>query len=176
MATGESKMRSSDVEEQLALLISTFGRPSRTSPGNAAAYPFTRLRSDGVWQERRGRRDGQRRSASRARRQRAVPAGPGARTPCIPTPGQPFGENAGGGRFPSTLTPMSCCKWASTQMRSCTRTMFRQTPDRFDDEAPSVGPGHLVALGPPVRVLRLRRTTWWLCSGNRGGTRSLVQP
>ena len=49
-ATGESTMHFSDVEEQLALLISTFGGPSRTTPGNAAAYPFTRLRSDGVWQ------------------------------------------------------------------------------------------------------------------------------
>ena len=49
-ATGKSAVSFSEVEHQLALLISTFGRPSRTSPGNAAAYPFTRLRSDGVWQ------------------------------------------------------------------------------------------------------------------------------
>ncbi len=48
-ATGSSRLRWSAVEERLARLIADYGPPSRTSPVQAAAYPFTRLRSDGVW-------------------------------------------------------------------------------------------------------------------------------
>ncbi len=42
-------MRWSDVEGELADLIAQFGRPSRTGRRQSAAYPFTRLRADGVW-------------------------------------------------------------------------------------------------------------------------------
>lgn len=49
-ATGSSVLPWSQVEQQLAELIAEFGPASRTSPRQAAAYPFTRLRSDGVWQ------------------------------------------------------------------------------------------------------------------------------
>jgi len=34
---------------ELAALIRDFGPPSTTQPAQAAAYPFTRLRSDGIW-------------------------------------------------------------------------------------------------------------------------------
>ena len=34
---------------KLAALIAEFGRPSKTAPAQSAAYPFTRLRADGVW-------------------------------------------------------------------------------------------------------------------------------
>ncbi len=34
---------------KLAALIRDFGPPSTTQPAQAAAYPFTRLRSDGIW-------------------------------------------------------------------------------------------------------------------------------
>jgi len=36
-------------EPELADLITEFGPPSRTGRAQSAAYPFTRLRSDGVW-------------------------------------------------------------------------------------------------------------------------------
>lgn len=47
--TGSSALPWSRVEEPLAHLITDFGPPSRTSPAQSAAYPFTRLRADGVW-------------------------------------------------------------------------------------------------------------------------------
>jgi len=50
LATGRSSTPFTDVEGQLAGLIAAFGPPSRTAPATAAAYPFTRLRSDNVWQ------------------------------------------------------------------------------------------------------------------------------
>lgn len=34
----------------LGTLIGKFGPPSRTSQAQSSAYPFTRLRSDGIWQ------------------------------------------------------------------------------------------------------------------------------
>ncbi|MGN6330719.1 MAG: phosphorothioated DNA-binding restriction endonuclease [Motilibacteraceae bacterium] len=46
---GTSELRWSQVRDQLADLLADFGRPSRTAPRQAAAYPFTHLRSDGVW-------------------------------------------------------------------------------------------------------------------------------
>lgn len=48
-ATGSSELPWSAAESQLADLISEFGPPSRTSRAQSAAYPFTRLRADGVW-------------------------------------------------------------------------------------------------------------------------------
>lgn len=48
-ATGSSRLPWSDAESQLAALIGEYGPPSRTSPAQSAAYPFTRLRADGVW-------------------------------------------------------------------------------------------------------------------------------
>ena len=36
-------------EQKLAALITEYGPPSRTSRPQSAAYPFTRLRSDGIW-------------------------------------------------------------------------------------------------------------------------------
>lgn len=48
-ATGSSKLRWSVVEEQLGRLILDYGPASKTPLAQAAAYPFTRLRSDGVW-------------------------------------------------------------------------------------------------------------------------------
>jgi putative restriction endonuclease len=49
VATGSSELPWSVAESQLADLIAEFGPPSRTGRGQAAAYPFTRLRADGVW-------------------------------------------------------------------------------------------------------------------------------
>ncbi len=48
-ATGSSELPWSTAESELANLIADFGPPSRTSRAQSAAYPFTRLRADGVW-------------------------------------------------------------------------------------------------------------------------------
>jgi putative restriction endonuclease len=48
-ATGSSELPWSTAESELADLIAEFGPPSRTSRAQSAAYPFTRLRADGVW-------------------------------------------------------------------------------------------------------------------------------
>jgi putative restriction endonuclease len=47
--TGTSALPWSDAEEKLAGLIAEFGPTSKTGRAQSAAYPFTRLRSDGVW-------------------------------------------------------------------------------------------------------------------------------
>ena len=48
-ATGSSSLLWSEAEEKLADLIAEFGPTSRTGRAQSAAYPFTRLRADGVW-------------------------------------------------------------------------------------------------------------------------------
>jgi putative restriction endonuclease len=48
-ATGSSRLLWSEAEDVLAELVASFGPPSRTARAQSAAYPFTRLRSDGVW-------------------------------------------------------------------------------------------------------------------------------
>lgn len=48
-ATGSSALEWSAVEERLGALLSEFGT-STTTGSSSVAYPFTRLRSDGVWQ------------------------------------------------------------------------------------------------------------------------------
>jgi putative restriction endonuclease len=47
--TGSSTLPWSVAEPVLADLIAEFGPPSRTGRAQSAAYPFTRLRADGVW-------------------------------------------------------------------------------------------------------------------------------
>jgi hypothetical protein len=47
--TGSSELSWSEVEERLADLIAEFGPATRTGRRQSAAYPFTRLRTDGVW-------------------------------------------------------------------------------------------------------------------------------
>jgi putative restriction endonuclease len=47
--SGTSALPWSVAEQQLADLITEFGPPSRTARPQSAAYPFTRLRSDGIW-------------------------------------------------------------------------------------------------------------------------------
>ncbi len=47
--TDSSSVPWSVAEHALADLIAEFGRPSKTGRAQSAAYPFTRLRSDGVW-------------------------------------------------------------------------------------------------------------------------------
>ena len=47
--TGSSRIPWSLAEEKLAELIEEFGPPSQTGRAQSAAYPFTRLRADGVW-------------------------------------------------------------------------------------------------------------------------------
>jgi putative restriction endonuclease len=47
--TGSSELTWSDAEDNLANLIAEFGPSTRTSRRQSAAYPFTRLRADGVW-------------------------------------------------------------------------------------------------------------------------------
>ena len=46
---GTSEIPWSLAEQQLADLIAEFGPPSRTARAQSAAYPFTRLRNDGIW-------------------------------------------------------------------------------------------------------------------------------
>lgn len=48
-ATGSSQLPWPVAELVLAELIAEFGPPSRTGRAQSAAYPFTRLRADGVW-------------------------------------------------------------------------------------------------------------------------------
>lgn len=48
-STGSSRSPWSQVEARLADLIEEFGPPSTAGRAQRAAYPFTRLRSDGVW-------------------------------------------------------------------------------------------------------------------------------
>jgi putative restriction endonuclease len=48
-ASGSSELPWSAAETELAALIAEFGRPSKTAPAQSAAYPFTRLRTDGLW-------------------------------------------------------------------------------------------------------------------------------
>jgi putative restriction endonuclease len=48
-ATGTSELPWSTAAEKLADLIGDFGPPSGTQRAQSAAYPFTRLRSDGIW-------------------------------------------------------------------------------------------------------------------------------
>jgi len=48
-ATGSSELPWSSAEADLADLIAEFGPPSGTGRAQSAAYPFTRLRADGVW-------------------------------------------------------------------------------------------------------------------------------
>jgi putative restriction endonuclease len=48
-ADGSSALPWSACEQALSELIAEFGPPSRTGRAQSAAYPFTRLRSDGVW-------------------------------------------------------------------------------------------------------------------------------
>lgn len=47
--TGSSQVSWSEAEVELAKLLTQFGRPATSSPAGSAAYPFTRLRSDGFW-------------------------------------------------------------------------------------------------------------------------------
>jgi putative restriction endonuclease len=48
--TGTSAVPWSVAQDKLAELITEYGPPSKAAPVQSAAYPFTRLRSDGVWQ------------------------------------------------------------------------------------------------------------------------------
>ena len=50
LSTGSSALSWSEAEQRLADLLAEFGRPSSTGRAQSAAYPFTRLRADGVWQ------------------------------------------------------------------------------------------------------------------------------
>src|SRR4051794_6981821 len=47
--SGSSAVPWSIAEQRLAGLIAEFGPPSKTARPQAAAYPFTRLRNDGIW-------------------------------------------------------------------------------------------------------------------------------
>src|SRR3954452_5201706 len=47
--TGSSALPWSEAQVQLGNLIAEFGPASKTSRTQSAAYPFTRLRSDGIW-------------------------------------------------------------------------------------------------------------------------------
>src|SRR3954451_7302239 len=47
--TGSSAVTWSQAEDHLAKLIAEYGPASKTGSAQRAAYPFTRLRSDGVW-------------------------------------------------------------------------------------------------------------------------------
>lgn len=47
--TGSSRLAFSEIEARLASLIAEFGPTSKTPARQSAAYPFTHLRSDGVW-------------------------------------------------------------------------------------------------------------------------------
>ncbi|MEV0155995.1 phosphorothioated DNA-binding restriction endonuclease [Micromonospora sp. NPDC050686] len=46
---GSSELQWSQAQERLSDLIAEFGPASKTGRAQSAAYPFTRLRSDGIW-------------------------------------------------------------------------------------------------------------------------------
>jgi putative restriction endonuclease len=48
-ASGSSALPWTEAEQRLADLLEEFGPTSRTGRAQSAAYPFTRLRADGVW-------------------------------------------------------------------------------------------------------------------------------
>src|SRR4051794_1822256 len=48
-SAGSSEISWAEARAQLAILINDFGPPSKTAAAQSAAYPFTRLRSDGLW-------------------------------------------------------------------------------------------------------------------------------
>ncbi len=48
-SNGSSELPWDVAERELAELVQEFGPPSRTGRAQSAAFPFTRLRSDGVW-------------------------------------------------------------------------------------------------------------------------------
>lgn len=48
-AVGSSALTWAEARQSLGTLLLEFGPASTTSPAQAAAYPFTRLRSDGLW-------------------------------------------------------------------------------------------------------------------------------
>jgi putative restriction endonuclease len=48
--TGTSAVPWSVAEDKLAELITEYGPPSKTASSQSAAYPFTRLTNDGVWE------------------------------------------------------------------------------------------------------------------------------
>lgn len=48
-AEGTSEVPWTTATEKLAELIRDYGPPSAAQPAQSAAYPFTRLRSDGIW-------------------------------------------------------------------------------------------------------------------------------
>jgi putative restriction endonuclease len=48
-ATGSSELPWAEARAELAGLIAEFGPSSRTGRAQSAAYPFTRLRTDGIW-------------------------------------------------------------------------------------------------------------------------------
>lgn len=48
--TGSSAISWTEAQHELGALLAEFGPPSTTSPVQGAAYPFTRLRADGVWE------------------------------------------------------------------------------------------------------------------------------
>lgn len=48
-STDSSAVPWSVAEEELSALIAEFGQPSKTGRTQSAAYPFTHLRTDGVW-------------------------------------------------------------------------------------------------------------------------------
>ncbi len=47
---GSSSLSWTEAEAQLADMLAEFGPPSSTGRAQSAAYPFTRMRTDGVWQ------------------------------------------------------------------------------------------------------------------------------
>ncbi len=49
LSTGTSALTWLEARRELAALITEFGPTSKTTPVQSAAYPFTRLRSDGLW-------------------------------------------------------------------------------------------------------------------------------
>ncbi|GAA1843436.1 phosphorothioated DNA-binding restriction endonuclease [Asanoa iriomotensis] len=48
-ATGSSQLPWRDAQTELGNLVAEFGPASKTSRVQSAAYPFTRLRADGIW-------------------------------------------------------------------------------------------------------------------------------
>ena len=84
--SGSSRLPWSVAEQRLADLIADFGPASRTARAQSAAYPFTRLRSDGVWELRRRRPDGQRRSVAGGEPDRLLHPSCGARAAAVAGP------------------------------------------------------------------------------------------
>jgi hypothetical protein len=169
MSEGTSEITWSVAEDKLANLLRDYGRPSTVSRAQSAAYPFTRLRADGIWTL-----------------DHEVPM----------DKVRPLVDNQVSGRLVPTLEEdLGDPDIAAAAARLLVEREFPPSiapdilmavgldPDailRAFEHDSSTATKRLAGkgsrrVGPAVRFLRFRRPTRRCCRGRRSGARSLVQ-